>query len=142
MDYPILEHGREIGRLHAREDGLYTVFEARLPRREGLTRLYLCGGGECRCLGLMEPDGAALYLRRRLSRRALPESVVCAATEPDPQPGPDAPPEETQGWIAAGHGALYHAQRRLLALPAALRRKRPGLRCMAINGKEYIVFRL
>ena len=138
MDYPILERGREIGRLYAREDGLYTVFEARLPRREGLTRLYLCGGGECRCLGLMEPDGVSLFLRRRLSRRTLPGPIACAATEP----GYDAPPEETQGWVPAGRGALYHAQKRLLALPAALRRMRPGLRRMAINGKEYIVFRL
>ena len=142
MDYAIMERGREIGRLYARQEGLYTVFEARLPRRAGLTRLYLCGGGECRLLGVMEPDEKGLRLFRRLSRRALPARIEYAATAPES----DAPPKKTPpggeaGWRDAGGGALYHAGKRLLAVPAALRRARGGVRTLEINGKEYIVFR-
>ena len=34
-------------------------------------RLWVCGGGECAYLGVMQPWSGGLYLRRRLSRREL-----------------------------------------------------------------------
>ena len=51
MEYPILIEGKRAGTLRAWQDGLYTAFEARLPPRRELTRLYLIGGGESRWPG-------------------------------------------------------------------------------------------
>ena len=135
MEYPIVEKGKEIGRLLARREGLYTVFEARLPPRTELTRLYLCGKGESRLLGVMEPRPGGCVLCRRLSRRELPDAVEYASTE-----AVAAPPEES-GWTSGANGMLYDHSARLLAIPANLRDERRMMRTMRINGKEYIVFR-
>ena len=155
MEYPIHENGREIGRLYARQEGLYTVFEARLPARAGLTRLYLCGKGECRLLGLMEPGGGGLCLCRRLSRRELPRIIEYAATAPDAPPAQNkgaqaaesrkkgssaAPQDDREAWEQGANGMLYNRRARLLAIPARLRRGRAQAQTMVLNGKEYIVF--
>ena len=140
MEYPIHENGREIGRLYARQEGLYTVFEARLPPREGLTRLYLCGGGERRLLGVMEPGKAGCSICRRMSRRELPAALEYASTSPDTQP--EKPASGDGGvWAAGENGILYDRQRGLIAIPAGLRRKVRQARTALIQGKEYIVFR-
>jgi len=144
MEYPIYENGREIGRMNARQEGLYTVFEARLPGRSGLTRLYLCGEGETRLLGVMEPGGGESRLCRRLSRRELPTAITHASTSPDEaaeRGGDTAALTDRQGWTEGAGGMLYHRRERLLAIPAGLRRERLGLRLLQIGGKEYIVFR-
>ncbi len=144
MEYPIYENGREIGRLLARQEGLYTVFEARLPGRRALTRLYLCGEGEARLLGVMEPGAGESRLCRRLSRRELPTVITHASTSPDEgaKSGGDAAAlTDRQGWTEGAGGMLYHRRERLLAIPAGLRRERQGLRLFQIGGKEYIVFR-
>lgn len=141
MDYPILENGAEIGRLYARQEGLYTVFEARLPRREGLTRLYLVGEKGVRALGLMEPGRGGCTLVRRLSRRELPGAIRCATTT---EAAPTVKREAQSGrgsWREGELGALYDDERRLVALPAGLREGAKGARTLSINGKEYIVFR-
>ena len=145
MEYPIFENGRQIGRLNARQEGLYTVFEARLPGRTALTRLYLCGEGESRLLGVMEPGTGESRLCRRLSRRELPTAITHAATSPDgaAESGSEtaAAPADRRNWVEGTGGMLYHRSGRLLAIPAGLRRERPGLRLLQIDGKEYIVFR-
>ena len=141
MDYPILENGAEIGRLNARQEGLYTVFEARLPKREGLTRLYLVGEKGVRLLGIMEPGRGGCTLIRRLSRRELPGAIRCAATTPG-EPETRRPQQNWRGgWRKGELGALYDDKRRLVALPAGLREGAKGARTLSINGKEYIVFR-
>lgn len=145
MDYPIMEKGREIGRLLARQEGLYMVFEARLPGRTALTRLYLCGAGETRLLGVMEPGAGESRLCRRLSRRELPTAITHASTSPDEwaenRGEAAAPLSDRQGWTEGAGGILYHRREKLLAIPAGLRRERQGLRLLHIGGKEYIVFR-
>ena len=140
MDYPILENGREIGRLYARQDGLYTVFEARLPPRESLTRLYLSGGGESRLLGVMEPRQEGCFLCRRLSRREMPHRLQYASTVPD---GRQEERETTVDgvWEAGENGILYDRKRGLIAFPARLPDRDGQLRIEVIGGKEYIVFR-
>ena len=145
MEYPIYEYGREIGRLHARQDGLYTVFEARLPKREGLTRLYLCGEGERRLLGVMEPGAGESRLCRRLSRREQPGTITHASTSPDEtaenREESSAALTDRQSWTEGAGGMLYHRKERLMAIPAGLRRKKGETRLLRIDGKEYIVFR-
>ena len=141
MDYPILENGAEIGRLYARQEGLYTVFEARLPRREGLTRLYLVGEKGLRALGIMEPGHGGCTLLRRLSRRELPGAIRCATTT-EGEPNTKRPQQlDRGGWREGELGALYDDERRLVALPAGLREGARGARTVTIDGKEYIVFR-
>ena len=141
MEYPIYENGREIGRLQARQEGLYTVFEARLPKREGLTRLYLCGGGESRLLGVMEPQGGGCLLCRRLSRREVPARIEYASTAPGEKPAAPKAAARDEGWTPGRGGMLYHEARRLLAIPALLRPGSKKARTVILYGKEYIVFR-
>ncbi len=140
MDYPIYENGREIGRLSAREDGLYTVFEAVLRAREGLTKLYLLGEDGWRVLGVMEPRGETCRLVRRLSRAALPGAIRCAATSPGASAVPEKRAEEA-AWVPGVGGTLRDARRGLVAFPARLRAPGKGARIALIDGKEYIVFR-
>ena len=106
MDYPILIEEKEAGRLSVRREGLYTVFEARLPASGELTRLWVVGGGESACLGLMEPRKEERYLYRRLSgaaMRGFPPQIEYAATaepvriwEPTVEAATAEPPEETE----------------------------------------------
>lgn len=101
MDYPILEGKQEIGTLSVRDEGLYRVFRARCAYREGLWRLWLCGGERTVCLGLLEPKDGALRLQKKLSRAACaslpvplsfaslgepkPEAELPAAKAPEPE---------------------------------------------------------
>ncbi len=138
--YPIFRDGRPAGSLQRRQEGLYTVFEAALPPREGLTRLYVCGAGARFCLGVMEPRPEGLRMRRRFSRaelRRLPEPIEYAAAEETPPPprrlktqNSPAPP-----LLLTLDGVRY------LALPCALRRSPPGLRLYSLAGRQYLLFR-
>ena len=149
MELPIYINGKTVGRLEIRAEGLYTVFEARLPKQEGLRRLYVAGGGERACLGVLKPEGDGLSLRQRLSRlerEKLPGRLEYAdlgegsAPNPDPAPAPetDAP---AGGWQRGPDGFLRDPGRRLLALPCDLRGRKPGLRLESIDGREYLLFR-
>lgn len=84
MDYPLIIDGNEAGTLSVSEEGLYTCFEAHAGERAGLVRLWVCGGGECAYLGVMQPWSGGLYLRRRLSRSELkgfPAQIEYAADQ-------------------------------------------------------------
>lgn len=97
MELPVWENGERIGALEVRREGLYLVFRARLPLREGLPRLWLCGEGESVCLGLPEPREGRLRLEKRLSRAycaALPSPLLGAVLAAErPAPLRPAPPE-------------------------------------------------
>ena len=71
MDYPLMIDGIDAGTLSVSEEGLYTCFEAHAGEHNRLVRLWVCGGGECAYLGVMQPWSGGLYLRRRLSRSEL-----------------------------------------------------------------------
>lgn len=82
MVYPLLINGAEAGKLTVTEDGLFTVFEASVPKQQGLVRLAVYGEGAEGYLGVMQPWSGGLYLRRRLSgneRRRLPQTIEYAA---------------------------------------------------------------
>ena len=132
----IYREGRRVGTLRRYREGLYTVFEARLPAQEGLTRLYVFGGGRRFCLGVMEPGPAGLSLRRRYSRaelRRFPAAIAYAALrEEEAAPGEGETPPGPR--LMTLEGRLY------LALPCALRSNRPGLRLHQENGREYLLF--
>ena len=165
----IYEDGRPAGTLHRRQEGLYTVFEAALPWRAALTRLWVFGGGARFCLGVMEPRPDGLYLRRRYSRaelRKLPAPIEYAATEEAPAlragekcpaaseeqavsqsvPGPQEQAARQDGVsrdpAAAGPLVLSLGGARYLALPCRLRRPRPGLRLYTLAGRQYLLFRI
>lgn len=186
MLLPIYESGEVAGQLQIRREGLYTVFEARLPPSPELTRLWVAGGPERAYLGVMEPKGEGRVLRRRLSGaelRSFPMRLEYACTKepppppppkPDPDPEPErrdpepepapAPPEEepepeeerhdppsrppppaggSLQWQSRPDGSLvaFDGRDTLLALPARLRHRPPGLRLAVIGGREYLVFR-
>ena len=150
MELPIYINGKTVGRLEIRAEGLYTVFEARLPKQEGLRRLYVAGGGERACLGLLRPEGEELVLKRRFSRlerEKLPKKPEYAdlgegrAPNPDPAPAEPGPERIMVGWQRGPDGFLRDPGRRLLALPCDLRGRKPGLRLESIDGREYLLFR-
>ena len=149
MELPIYIDGKAVGRLEIRAEGLYTVFESRLPKQEGLRRLYVVGGGERACLGLPRPEGEELVLKRRLSRlerEKLPKKPEYAdlgeGSAPNPDPAPAADPGPSAGgWERGPDGFLRDPGRRLLALPCDLRGRKPGLRLESIDGREYLLFR-
>ena len=163
MDYPIYIDGAAAGTLRAEPEGLYTRFTAALPARPGLWRIWLCGGGESRSLGLLSPEGDRLSLSRRLSRALRPPRLERVLALPAEAPAPSltqtetstpsitqAQPAEPSGESAPAlpadwrpvPGGLYSPSRRLLALPCALRRPVQGVRTARIGGSSYLVFRL
>ena len=92
------------GRVSARREGAYTVFQAECGG-EGLWRISLYGGGRELYLGLLAPDGAGgLALTRRMTRSELsgfaePEYAAEAgqsgagARQPEPLEAAPAPRE-------------------------------------------------
>ena len=150
MEYPILIEGRACGRLTESRDGLYTVFRAECPRRDGLIRLWLHGGGQSACLGVVSPCGERLVLTRRLSRLAraeFPARIEYASDRPEAgaevrEPRPAPPPEPPkEAWRALPDGSLIAADGRI-ALPAALPPSSPlAGHLLTIGGRDYLVFR-
>ena len=153
MDYPIYIEGRRSGTLSESAEGLYTVFRAECPRRNGMIRLWLHGGGQSACLGLLAPCGEHLVLTRRLSRRAraaFPGTIELVSDLPRfsgraaPAPPPEPPRQEAEsaGWRALGDGTLLAADGRR-AIPAALPPGSPlAPHLTRIGGRDYLVFRL
>ncbi len=101
MDYPVFEGTEPIGTLAIRREGLYAVFSASLPFREGLQRLWLCGERKSVCLGVLTPRQGMLRLEKRLSRAAcakLPSPLLCASLSPEhPSPAPAGKPARETG---------------------------------------------
>ena len=141
----IYEDGRPAGTLRLRREGLYTVLEAALPPAPGLTRLWLCGGGERADLGVMEPRPEGRRFRRRYTRAALSalpspmEYVVAAPRHCEAGAhtgcGNPRPPSPETSRVVTLDGARY------LALPCQLRHPRPGLRIVTLDGRDYLLFR-
>ena len=158
MEYPIYIEGRESGTLSETTEGLYTVFRADCPKRNGMIRLWLHGGGQSACLGLLAPRGERLVLTRRLSRQARaafprtiervsdqPRAAAAPRTAPAPPPPTPSPaPQEpdSEGWRALGDGTLLASDGRR-AIPAALPPDSPlAPHLRRIGGRVYLVFRL
>ena len=151
MDLTIYSRGRPAGRLTRRQEGLYTLFEARLPPAEGLSRLYLFdAAGHRLCLGVMEPRPGGRVLRRKLSRAALSPLTAPlshASTEPGapapvPADGASTPAQRTGCAPGDGPLLLELEGRRCLALPCAPGlAARTGLRIRQIGGRDYLLFR-
>lgn len=161
MNYPIFLSGRQVGKLNVSRDGLYTLFQARLPGISGLYRLWLQGSGETAALGLLAPGPGGLVFRRRMSRlemKNLPGKFERALVlRPDIKPKAERPkktvekPAEAEGkaeppgltWQSLPDGSLTagDGERRLVALPAALRRETRGVRLKEIEGRLYMIFR-
>lgn len=144
MTIPIL-HGEEtIGTLCTRREGAYTLFEARCRPFPGLRRLHVFGEeGKNACLGVLQPEGGELRLRRKLSRaamRAWPQKLVYASLDPAPR---ERPVKEAEAETEEGGGSLLITEggEEYLAIPCALRRSAPGLRVREIGGRSYLLFR-
>lgn len=156
MTLPVYLDGREAGRLSLAGEGLYTRVSADCDAREGLSRLWLHGGGGSLYLGLLAPEAGRLRLTRRFSRAelaALPGPLDCArdtpavpAASPAPAAPPDEPEDAEEGllWFSRPDGSLTarDGQGRYLALPATLSPADPAAdRLRRIGGQDYLVFR-
>ena len=134
MEIPVYENSARVGTLRVTRQGLYTLFETRLPAalpplpRGGcpsahtgaggysssppLTRLWLADeSGAAAPLGLLEPRGEGRVLCRRLTRldcRALPARPVCALVLPADAPAVGeglAPPAASGARPTAGRAS-------------------------------------
>ena len=145
MQYPIIHDGRRIGVLETRREGAYTRFEARCAFLPGIRRLFLYGGGRSAALGVMQPEGGALVLRRRFSRaamRAFPAPIEYAGFEEKTQTA--APPEALRAEKKTADAEPFYLTEegvRYLALPCALRRAAPGARVRELDGRRWLLFR-
>ena len=165
--YPILLSGEARGTLTVAKKGLFTEFDARFDDLGRLIRLSVYGGGREGYLGVAEPEGGALRLRRRFSRAAMngfPEVIEFAAEagrKPPEAPAPNeaavtparspekATPEPEEPntdllWYRTGDGSLVTTWegRQYRAIPMAawgLPLER-ALERRTIDGVEYAVF--
>ena len=118
MELAIFDGRERVGTLPVRREGLYAVFRAELPLRDGLQRLWLCGETERVCLGVLQPHDGRLRLEKRLSRAAcaaLPRPLLYAALG-------DRPPAAPLSDLAAPSG-------------------RRGAESILLFGRRFIVFR-
>ena len=146
MVIPIICGGKRIGTLETRREGPYTRFDARCAFVPGIRRLCVFGGGRSSVLGVMQPEGGALVLRRALSRDALrsfPGTIEYAAFREERRPAPSPEKNERTDEKAAKEDAIYITEDgvRYLALPCALRRAVPGTRVREIGGRRWLLFR-
>ena len=146
MTIPIIHDGKRIGALETRREGAFLRFEARCALLPGVRRLCIFGGGKRAVLGVMQPEGGALVLRRRFSRTAMrtfPDAVEYAGFEerkdadapPKAETRAEQTPPEGEGFYLTEDGARY------LLLPCALRRAVPGTRVREIGGRRWLLFR-
>lgn len=149
MDYPVIIDGKRVGVLHTRKNGLMTEFECALDIPEKLIRLWLIGDGAY-CLGVMEPRGGRMYLRRSLSRRELerlPRSISHVSDRQETGAVYEAPKtvsrEGERVWQEDKEGVLTcnTGNGIAVAIPAELKKGSPGYdRLVTINGKTYLLF--
>lgn len=158
MQYPVYEKGREIGTLNMWQQGLYTLLEASLPKKQGLYRLWLIGQDGNYCLGLLEPTDSGRYIRRSLSREAarrLPRNIEYAlCTESKAVFRLRKPQHQEQeqriktnltsslNWKAIDRGCYLSSDSlsALIAIPTTIRQD-ARLRIVMIKGCPYMVFR-
>ena len=87
-NYPIIIDGRETGRISVDREGLFWCFEANSEMCDGIIRLSVYGDGQEGYLGVMEPRGNGLRLRKKLSRAGLtafPKTISHGGRQGEPQ---------------------------------------------------------
>ena len=158
MEYPLMINGKRSGSFTMERRGLYTYMEAWSESAPELTRLWMHGEGRSAYLGLMQPSGGGMLLRKRLSRselEAYPQTPAYVSDSPEgPAREAETPPERVEkkgssapgediSWHRCADGSLrsVHRGRELVALPAALRKTPPGVELREIEGREYMIFR-
>jgi len=69
MKYSVMDRNKAVGSCHLEKDGLYWQLDCRCSMEKGIVRLY----AQLRCVGVLQPDGEWLCLKRRLSCSGWPE---------------------------------------------------------------------
>lgn len=152
MESSVKLAGECSGRLSVRQEGLYTVIEVHTDKLDGLRRIWIHGGERHFCLGILQPDGDGMTLRRRFTRRelaALPDRIEYASDEDGGETKPPAVNTAEHGeesgrlWYRSADGCLTSrdGDRRLIAIPSALTVIPRGADVRRIEGQQYIVFK-
>lgn len=138
-DYPFIYRGRTAGTLSVTGSGLFTVFELICRYTPEILRVSVYGGGKAFYLGIPQPQGKGLYLRRKLTRQemlAVPEKIEYAACG---EVHNRSERSDADKWTPHADGTL--TSKDCIALPAALRSVPPGVVLKDINGRTYMLFR-
>lgn len=69
--YPIIFDGIKAGELTVAREGLFWIFDAKCEMRDEVVRLSVFGNDGEGYLGVMEPNGPVLTLKKKLSRSSL-----------------------------------------------------------------------
>jgi len=145
----VLLDGRQAGTLTVSAEGDKVLFDAFCPGTTALVRLSAWGAGQELYLGVMQPEGGGLRLRRALRRREIPfspEKLTHASRrgEDAARSIPSAEPDTL--WRADALGMLWTETDRdaLCAVPKRLGIARRGeeLPERVIGGEAYRIFKI
>ena len=67
--YPVWKDGKTVGEMTVSPEALYTVFDIFCQEREGLWCVWAVGKTGTLRIGVPEPEGGRLHIRRRFSRQ-------------------------------------------------------------------------
>jgi len=84
--YPIIFDGVTSGEISVMREGLFWIFDAKCLMQNDIVRLSVFGDGQEGYLGVMEPCGDILMLKKRLSRTAMrdfPQIITHAGRKDD-----------------------------------------------------------
>jgi len=88
-NYPIILDGETAGEIHISRNGLFWSFEGRCDMHEEIVRLSVYGDGKEGYLGVMEPCGEVLLLKKKLSRGAMsdfPQTITHGGQKGEAEP--------------------------------------------------------
>ena len=126
--YPVLAEGEAAGELTVVPDALYTVFDISCPGREGLWCAWAVGEKGRFRIGIPEPEGGRLHIRRRFSRQlTAPLGTVLRGELRSLD-------EEREHWAPLKPDTLQspYLRRSLGPLPGVLTCRSEGLRLVAV----------
>ena len=135
MEYPLYINGTKCGTLTVTREKLHLAFYAECELMPQLVRISVFGGGKSAYLGVMEPKGDRLVLRRRKSRNELRDFPTPIEYAADAEIAPERDNDGTV-WRRADNGTLV--SEKYIALPSDMRRKTGIVR--EIGGRQYAVF--
>lgn len=135
--YPMLVGGQAAGELTVQTESLYTVFDVSVPLRDGLWCVWAVGEQGTLRIGIPEPVGNRLRIRRRFSRQlTMPLGSLLRGEL-------RSPADEREPWVPLASSALAAPLRqKLQGLRGVLSCQEGSLHLIAIPRNDIVPFPL